>query len=221
MPAASLLLLADGRFPSGGHAHSGGVEAACASGAISDLWSLETFIRARLSTAGLVDATFGAASNSGLRPWVSLNDAYSIRVASPRLREVSITLGRQLLRAGLRVWPSARLDEMASPGVPSVHQPIVLGALAAAADLDPAAAAMCSLHHAATAMATAAVRLLGVDPFGAHRVLANLGPEMDRLAESATAFVEQPLRHYPAYGGPLVDILAEDHTTWEVRLFAS
>ena len=59
---AALLLLADGRFPAGGHAHSGGVEAACASGGITDVASLRSFVRGRLHTAGLVDAAFAASA---------------------------------------------------------------------------------------------------------------------------------------------------------------
>lgn len=34
---ALLLLLADGRLPAGGHANSGGMEEACAAGAVADL----------------------------------------------------------------------------------------------------------------------------------------------------------------------------------------
>ncbi|HKT03753.1 MAG TPA: urease accessory protein UreF, partial [Rugosimonospora sp.] len=63
MPAVStLLLLADGRYPAGGHAHSGGLEAACAAGRVHDLDSLEGFLRGRLATAGLVGAAFAAAA---------------------------------------------------------------------------------------------------------------------------------------------------------------
>ena len=62
MSTASLLLLADGRFPSGGHAHSNGVEAACATGAIDDVASLGAYVEGRLATAGRVDASFAAAA---------------------------------------------------------------------------------------------------------------------------------------------------------------
>ncbi|MEU7048105.1 urease accessory protein UreF, partial [Streptomyces eurythermus] len=36
MTRAALLVLADGRFPAGGHAHSGGAEAAVKAGRITD-----------------------------------------------------------------------------------------------------------------------------------------------------------------------------------------
>jgi urease accessory protein len=58
----SLLALADSRLPAGGHAHSGGVEPAIASGLIRDLDDLGLFLRSRLWTAGLVSAGLAAAA---------------------------------------------------------------------------------------------------------------------------------------------------------------
>ena len=54
MGTATLLLLADGRFPAGGHAHSGGLEAAVARSRVRDLASLRAFLDGRLATTGLV-----------------------------------------------------------------------------------------------------------------------------------------------------------------------
>ena len=62
MGAASLLL-ADARFPAGGHAHSGGVETAATAGTVTDLASLEAFLRGRLRTAGLTAAGLAAAGS--------------------------------------------------------------------------------------------------------------------------------------------------------------
>lgn len=51
MNRAALLILADGRFPAGGHAHSGGAEPAVAAGRITDVGTLAEFCRGRLHTA--------------------------------------------------------------------------------------------------------------------------------------------------------------------------
>ena len=221
MSTASLLLLADGRFPSGGHAHSNGVEAACAMGAIHDVASLGEFIDGRLATAGRVDASFAAATAASRRPWAELDLALESRVLSPRQRSVSRALGRQLLRVGRQVWPDARLDALAHSAPGGAHQAIVLGALASAASLDAHDAALCSLHHMASNLATSAVRLLGLDPFGVHALLASRSPTIDTLSIDALSHLDQPLHLMPACSGPLAEILAEDHATWEVRLFAS
>jgi urease accessory protein len=222
MSLATLLLLADGRFPSGGHAHSGGVEAACATGGIVDVPGLASFVRGRLHTAGLVDASFAAASAAGAHAWADLDRAVDARLVSSRLRLASRALGRQALRAGERVWPHPSLLALreASPGA-GAHQCVVVGAVATAAELSPRDAALCVLHSLASSSATAAVRLLGLDPFEVHSMLASLTHVVDELADVAVAPCRGPLHALPATSSPLVDILAEDHATWEVRLFAS
>ncbi|MYW17818.1 urease accessory protein UreF, partial [Streptomyces sp. SID2955] len=68
MSRAALLVLADGRFPAGGHAHSGGAEAAVKAGRITDAAGLEAFCRGRLHTAGLVAASLAAAAALGADP---------------------------------------------------------------------------------------------------------------------------------------------------------
>ncbi|NDZ79517.1 urease accessory protein UreF, partial [Streptomyces sp. SID10853] len=78
-----------------------------------------------------------------------------------------------------------------------------------------------ALHEAAAGPATAAVRLLGLDPFSVHAVLARLGPQLDQLADEATTHKDTAAWRLPAPSAPLLDISAEVHATWEVRLFAS
>ena len=219
---AALLLLADGRFPSGGHAHSAGVEAACSGGYITDVDSLRSFIEGRLHTTGVVDAAFAAAACAGSHTWTQLDEAIDARIASPRLRDASRTLGRQLLRAGRRTWPHESLAQLASEISPAgPHQPIAMGAVARAAGLDPREAAACALHHLAATMGSAALRLLGLDPFDVHARLATLTTTVDALALTAASAPAGPIDDLPAWSGPLTEILAEDHGTWEVRLFAS
>ena len=64
-PGVASLLLGDSRFPAGGHAHSGGVEPAVTAGTVSDLATLEAFLRGRLRTAGLIAAALAAAACAG------------------------------------------------------------------------------------------------------------------------------------------------------------
>ena len=190
-------------------------------GAIHDVATLGAYIDGRLATAGRVDASFAAAAAASRRPWAELDLALESRVLSPRQRSVSRALGRQLLRVGRQVWPDARLDALAHSAPGGAHQAIVLGALASAASLDAHDAAVCSLHHMASNLATSAVRLLGLDPFGVHALLASRSPTIDTLSIDALSHLDQPLHLMPACSGPLAEILAEDHATWEVRLFAS
>ncbi|MEU3543230.1 urease accessory UreF family protein, partial [Streptomyces paromomycinus] len=95
MSRAALLVLADGRFPAGGHAHSGGAEAAVKAGRIRDAASLEAFCRGRLHTAGLVAAALAAAAAAGCDPLV-LDEAADARTPVPALRLTARRLGRQM-----------------------------------------------------------------------------------------------------------------------------
>lgn len=225
---AALLLLADGRFPSGGHAHSGGAEPAVGVGDITDLESLREFVTGRLHTAGLVDAAFAAAVCArcaagvvSMAMWTELEAEYLARTASPRLRLASRTLGRQLLRGARRAFPSPRFDEAVAALGTSIPQPIVMGIAVAAAGCSPADAALCELHHVVGSLTSAGVRLLGIDPFEIAAFGAELVLTLETLAAQAATTADADPVELPADVALLNDVLAEHHSTWEVRLFAS
>ncbi|KUN06233.1 urease accessory protein UreF [Streptomyces yokosukanensis] len=224
MSRAALLVLADGRFPAGGHAHSGGAEAAVKAGRITSAASLEDFCRGRLHTAGLVAGALAAAAVLGVDPG-ELDAAADARTPSPALRAAARRLGRQLLRAARASWPSPELDALARQFPKGAHQPVVLGTAARAAGLAPQDAAYCALYESVSGPATATVRLLSLDPFDATGVMARLAPELDRVAdlavEAARRAVTQGPDALPAASAPLLEVAAQWHADWPVRLFAS
>ncbi|MEU9716342.1 urease accessory UreF family protein [Streptomyces sp. NPDC047976] len=224
MSLATLLVLADGRFPAGGHAHSGGAEAACEAGRIHDAATLEQFCRGRLHTAGLTAAGLAAAAALGIDPAL-LDTAADARTPSPALRAAARRLGRQLLRAARATWPAAELDALAAAFPRGAHQPVVLGLAARAAGLGALDAAHVAAYESVSGPATATVRLLGLDPFEASAVLARLAPDLDavaaRAAEAALLARTEGADALPAASSPLLEIAAEAHADWAVRLFAS
>ncbi|MGW0193247.1 urease accessory protein UreF [Nonomuraea sp. NPDC003201] len=117
-------------------------------------------------------------------PWVLLDAEVDARTAAPAQRDASRTQGRLLLRVARRVWPSPVLDELAR-AVPSPHHPIALGAVAYAAGATAEEAAMAAAYHAISGPATAAVRLLGLDPVAVHGLLADLTPDLTAIATEA------------------------------------
>ena len=219
---AALMLLSDSRFPTGAHAHSGGIEASHARGDVRCVDDLETFLEGRLQTTASVDAAFAAAACNELAALDELDHELAIRTPSPRLRGVSRSLGRQLLRPAERAWPNDRYPMLRRVHQDGPMQPVSLGVVADAAGLAPRDAALCSFHHLVGAVTTAAVRLMGLDPFEVHALAARLAPRLDELASVA---VDQAAgcaaADLPAANSVLADILAEHHATWEVRLFAS
>jgi urease accessory protein len=218
MAASALLLLADARLPAGGHAHSGGLEAAVAAGRVVDAASLDGFLRGRLATAGLVSAAFAAAACESGADLPALDEAMDARTPSPAQRRASRAQGRALLRAGRAMWdlPSTGWQPAPADGP---HHAVALGVVAAAARLSPADAALVAAYGAVTGPASAAVRLLGLDPYAVQAVLAGLAAECDAVAARATGCAARG--ELPAASAPLLDIGAEVHATWEVRLFAS
>ncbi|MEY9930821.1 urease accessory protein [Catenulispora sp. GP43] len=229
MNLTSLLLLADSRLPAGTHAHSGGLEAAVAAKRVTDAAGLHAFLLGRLSTVGLTSAAFAAAAlgaggsvtGSAVEEFATLDAEFEARTPSPAQRRASRALGRQLLRAIRAGWPDAILDQAATVHRDGPHQPIAFGAAGAAAGLGPLGVAAAAALGAVTGPASAATRLLGIDPDAVTAVLAVLEPEVDRVAAEAVAAARGPAEELPSLSAPLLDISAEHHSTWEVRLFAS
>ena len=220
MSRGALLVLADGRFPAGGHAHSGGAEEAVRAGRITGAADLEAFCRGRLHTAGLVAAALAAAACAGADP-AELDTAADARTPSPALRLAARKLGRQLMRAARATWPSPELDALAGAFPKGAHQPVVLGLTARAAGLGPSDAAYCAVYESVSGPATAVVRLLSLDPFEATAVLARLAPELDLVVDRAVAAGTAVPPALPAASAPLLELGAEIHAAWPVRLFAS
>ncbi|MEU2727112.1 urease accessory protein UreF [Streptomyces griseoviridis] len=224
MSRSALLVLADGRFPAGGHAHSGGAEAAVKDGRVTGAAGLADFCRGRLHTTGLVAASLAAAACLGLDVR-ELDAAADARTPSPALRTAARKLGRQLTRAARATWPAAELEALARAFPKGAHQPVVLGLTARAAGLGPLDAAYCAAYESVSGPASATVRLLSLDPFDATGVLARLAPETDQVAdravEAARRAVTDGVDALPAASAPLSEIGAEAHAGWPVRLFAS
>jgi urease accessory protein len=217
---AALLTLADSRLPAGGHTHSGGVEQAIAVGVVADPASLAAFLRRRLATSGAVAAGLAAAacrSAGNGRALFDLDDEADARTPSPALRTASRQQGRGLVRVGRRAWPSASWDGL--PARP--HHPIALGVAAAAAGLDPRDAAAAAAYLSVSGPATAAQRLLALDPLTVAAVTARLAPGIDTVAAAAEGRSGHVGPELPAATDPLLDLLAEVHAARKDRFFAS
>lgn len=237
---ALLLMLLDSRAPAGGHSHSGGMEPAITDGLVRDLDDVRGFCRGRLLTAGRVaagaaaqaarlaagggwSAAGGWSAEGGARvagapwEWRALDDEVSARTASPAARLASRQLGsglRRLLRASL---PTVDLDRpWRGLEPPAPHHPLVLGAACALAGGGPGIAARAAALGIVTTSATAATRLLGLDPYAVQGLLSALAGEVESVAATAAAAAD-----IPADCAPALDLLADVHATTEVRLFAS
>ncbi|QYG94030.1 urease accessory protein UreF [Iamia sp. SCSIO 61187] len=216
------LVLGDGRLPVGASSHSWGVEPAVRHMGLDGADDLRSFLEARLPEAALVEATAAAlaAGHEVVTPdpwWEHLVAELDARIPSAAQRATSDRLGRLLLRAAGRLWPSPGLALVADGR--RTPQAAVLGAVGRAASISPVDAAALSLHGAASMAASAAVRLRGLDPVEAQAVVVGLHPLLATLAATA-AGVGGP-SDLPPGGTVTVDLLAEVHAHEEARLFAS
>ena len=214
MDALQLLLL-DSRAPAGGHAHSGGMESAVTAGLVRNLADVEEFCRGRLRTSGRVAAAFAAAACADDPDWALLDAEYEARLPSEALRAASRQLGNGLRRLLRSMFPSAVLPWDGPP-----HHPIALGHGVALAGGTPSLAAEAAALATVTAPASAAVRLLGLDPLAVHGMLARLTAAGGPPADSQPAG-EALITALPADSAPFLDLLADVHRLAEVRLFAS
>jgi urease accessory protein len=241
-----LLLLLDSRAPAGAHHHSGGMEAAVRAGLVTGLADLEDFCRTRLLTSARVSAAFAAAScHLAERPvvpaaqdqwaqlqwaqlqwaqlqWALLDAEFEARTPSEATRTASRGLGRGLVRLIRSVLPQADLvTPFSRCAGPAPHHPLVLGTGVALAGGTPELAARAAALAACAGPASAAVRLLGLDPFAVQGMLARLAPGIDKCAARAALSADAEPAALAAGAAPALDLLADFHLTAEVRLFAS
>jgi urease accessory protein len=220
---AALLALADQRTPSGGHVHSGGVEEAVRARLVTDGPTLRAFLHRRLHSVGLVTAGLAAAAAGADAAGVALLDAEAdARTPSPAQRAASRAQGRGLLRLARAAWVGPHIGLVWADLGPRPHHPVVVGCVARAAGLGAPEAALVSAYLAVTGPATAAQRLLSLDPVEVAVVTLELGADVDAVAEEAVsaALAGDPAA-LPDEGDPLLDLLAERHAARGDRLFAS
>ncbi|MFC0674705.1 urease accessory protein UreF [Brachybacterium hainanense] len=214
------LVLADGRLPVGGHAQSGGLEPGLAAGLAPQ--QIPDYIRGRLRTVGLVEAATAvlarraAAAPDAVASLSRIGDAYLARTPSAPLRIVSEQVGRGMARLARVLWadagPVAALHELAAP-----PRPVALGILAALGGLDDAQTARTSLYDDAQTVASAATKLVPIDPVEPVRWLLTCGATLEEMVERAVAVTGPD--DLPASAAPQAEQWSLDHAARERRIF--
>ncbi|BDY32181.1 urease accessory protein UreF [Mycolicibacterium mageritense] len=206
----TLLVLADSRLPTGGHVHSGGVEEAVTSGLVTDLAGLRAYLVRRIRSHGLVTGSIAVAVHTGVLSAAAADAETDARTPAPAAREASRAQGRGLVRLARRVWPDRDWDLLGR----RPHLAVAAGRVGAVAGLDPPQTALSVVYQTMTGSATAAQRLLALDPGDVAALTFDLAGLCDATAAEAARGVAD-------LSDPLLDVLAQRHTARERPLFVS
>ncbi len=207
---ATLLTLADSRLPAGAHVHSGGLEEAVTSGLVTNLETLEAFLHRRIRSSGLVTASIAAAVHRGALSPDEADQETDARIPAPAARQASRSQGRGLARLARRVWPHTCWDDIG----PHPHLAVAAGRVGAVSGLSPEQCALTIVYTTMTGSATAAQRLLALDPADVAALTFRLAGLCERTATEATAGLAD-------LSDPLLDTLAQRHAERERPLFVS
>lgn len=224
------LMLADSRLPSGGHVSSSGLEHALMAGMGRD--QVEEYMLVRARTAALTDA--GAAvvirhgfleagqgeagqlegGQSSAELLARTERAWAARTPSRAARQIASELGRGLLRLATSLWPDAAgLRQLGT--APS--RPVVMGAVAAHAQLEAEELVRLVVYDDAAAAAAALLKLDPGDPAEAMSlVLQTCASVEDQVADVAALTEPSDI---PASAAVQMEDWIEHHAHTTRRLF--
>lgn len=222
----ALLQLADGLFPTGGFAHSVGLETYAHAGVVCDAAGLEAFLAAQLEgSAGPTDAVAVAcavrfAAAHDLQGCLDLDDRLDAMRWVPEFRAASVQMGRQTLRAAAVMGEAPLLGAFAravAEDRAAGHHPTVFGAVLGCWGVGPEVAAAAYLHASSALVVNAALRLFPIGQVEGQRVLAAARPRLARLAARAAAAGLDDLWGF----APGFELAGVRHADLDARLFRS
>jgi len=210
--------LVDSAFPTGGFAHSWGLEAAWQQGEVPDAEALGAFVRATIwqtafGSLPFVNAAFDVPSR--LSELDALSDAFLTNAVANR---ASRQQGRTLLATAARVWPTpALLDLETEERLLATHVAPLSGALFRAMGLARDTTQRIVLYLAVRGVLSAAIRLGVAGSYEAQRLQAEVSSDLDAALNRAAHLTERDV----AQPAPLIDVWQGAHDRLYSRLFQS
>jgi len=222
----SLLHFADTAFPTGGYAHSFGLEHYCQAGIVRDALGVERFLRAQLEgAAGPCDATAAvgtarAIARHGLDGCRQIDLTVDAMKPVREFREGSRQMGRQTLRISSALTADERLGaylEAVNAGTAPGHHAPAFGMTAGILGWSAEATATSFLYSTTALLVSTALRLLPIGQTAGQQVLWRLHPVIARVAREAADRDPADLSTF----APGLDIAGMLHARLETRLFRS
>ena len=219
-PRWRTLQIADSAFPTGGFAHSAGLEAAASAGAVPPSHALEAYVRAHLWNVGSSALPFAAAAHDDPAQVWPLDALADARLTSHVANRASRTQGRAFLSTVAAVFDDAGVRELAQrarSGDASVHLAPVFGAVLSLLGVERSDALAVFLLLSLRGVASAAVRLGIVGPHESQRIQTGLAATLDAVLSECERL--PPSR--AAGTSPISDLLGATHDRLHAHLFQS
>jgi urease accessory protein len=210
--------LADSAFPSGGFAHSGGLEAALQQGEFTGADGFRRFLLDSLWQVGRGSLPFANAAwaeQLKLREADELCDAF---LSNPVANRASRVQGRTFLSACVRSVGGAPLEELRERAREGFHHHApIFGAALRALGVEREVMQQLLLHLALRGLVSGAVRLGAIGPYQGQAVQWEVALELEAVL---LACRELGLGDV-AQTAPLLDLLQANHDRLYSRLFQS
>lgn len=210
--------LSDSAFPTGGFAHSNGLEAAWQQEEIRSTDELMHFIRAQLIQTGHSALPFVNEAYHDLQPFGQLDRYYDSFVSNHVANRGSRAQGQAFLLAASQSFASSQVEEfresLLKEKLPGHYAP-VFGRMLAILRIPYGVCCRLYLFGLLRSLVSSSVRLGIVGPMAAQALQAELGPE----AETAVVRCAEISVLEAAQTCPVLDILQGAHDRLYSRLF--
>jgi urease accessory protein len=214
-----LLQLSDSALPTGGFAHSGGLEAAAQQGEVKTAADLRRFLHDALWQAGHCALPLASAAHGDPAALPRLDARAEAFLVSRVANRASRTQGRAFVDTCARIFPAeiTPLRERARGAALLLHHAPIAGAVLGALGVERTHAQQLLLSLALRGLLFAAVRLGIAGTHEAQRMQHELAPTMDEVLAACADLTEDAL----AQTAPLADLLGSTHDRLYSRLFQS
>ena len=212
--------LADSNFPSGGFAHSAGLEAALHHGEATDSRALWRLICDVLTQAGSGSLPLVIASHADDRALSQLDALCDAFLSNPVANRASRAQGQALLMTCVRSFPNTSLrslNETVRRESLRAHHAPMFGAVARALGIDRLATQELFLFLVCRGLISAAVRLGAVGVYEAQGLQRQAGQEIPGIAKACEGFAPLDI----AQTAPILDLVQSTHDRLYSKLFQS